>query len=374
MRIVVLDIAASKTGALTVLQDFAAYVQKNACEHEWFFVTGAEGLLTESPDAPDFHVIVRSDVKKSKMHRLAFDSVSGAEFLSDLKPDVVLSLQNTLPKGTEKLKKDDGSKVRTVLYVHQPLGFQKTKKFSFLKAGERELAMYQYLIANNIDSSIKKADHVIVQTDWMKKAVMEKDGIPEERISAVLPNVEDLSGFFDESVSWKPGNFIFPAGPIYYKNHRVILEASKILRNEGLDGFKTCFTLEPTDLPWVRDDDWSIDTIEWLGSLPKAELMRRYQTSTLIFPSYIETFGYPPAEARQFGVPVLAADTPFTREVLFGYDNARFFDPFSPEELAQLMRKIIRQEISPVKPEFAAATESSWKKIVALAAEGEISR
>ena len=85
MRIVVLDIAASKTGALSVLQDFASYVKKNASEHEWFFVTGAEGLVEESPDAPAFHVIVREDVKRSKVHRLAFDSLQGAEFLKSLK-------------------------------------------------------------------------------------------------------------------------------------------------------------------------------------------------------------------------------------------------------------------------------------------------
>ena len=374
MRIAVLDIAASKTGALSVLQDFAAYVKKNASEHEWFFVTGAEGLLEESPDAPDFHVIVRSDVKRSKMHRLAFDSVHGASFLEKLEPDVILSMQNTLPRGVERIRKADGTKVRTVLYVHQPLGFQDTKRFSFIKSGERELAMYQYLIAANIDKSVKAADHVIVQTDWMKKAVMDKDRIPEERISAVLPDIEDLSGFRDLSLSWKSGNFIFPAGPIYYKNHSAIVKASQMLREEGVTGFKTGFTLEASELPWIDESEKNDQAIEWLGSLPRAELMRRYQTSTLIFPSYIETFGYPPAEARQFGVPVLAADTPFTKEVLHGYENAWYFDPFKPEELADLMKKVILGEIIPAEPVFTADMESSWGKVVSILTETEGTR
>ena len=69
-------------------------------------------------------------------------------------------------------------------------------------------------------------------------------------------------------------------------------------------------------------------------------MISRYRRATLVFPSYIETFGYPLAEARQAGTIVLAADTPFAREVLDGYENAYYFDPFKPEELADLMEVI----------------------------------
>ena len=42
---------------------------------------------------------------------------------------------------------------------------------------------------------------------------------------------------------------------------------------------------------------------------------------------------------------ILAADCDYSREVLAGYENAYFFNPFKPEELAILMKKIISNDI-----------------------------
>ena len=42
------------------------------------------------------------------------------------------------------------------------------------------------------------------------------------------------------------------------------------------------------------------------------------------------------------GAVVLASDTPFSREVLEGYDRAYYFDPFRPEELAALMEEVMQ--------------------------------
>ena len=38
---------------------------------------------------------------------------------------------------------------------------------------------------------------------------------------------------------------------------------------------------------------------------------------------------------------MLAADLPYAREVLDGYENAYYFDPASPNQLAALMGKVI---------------------------------
>ncbi|MCR4892664.1 MAG: glycosyltransferase [Lachnospiraceae bacterium] len=337
MRIVVLDIAASKTGALSVLQDFASYVQNNEKKHDWIFVTGAEGLVNPLPDSPNVRILVRSDVKKSKFARLYFEHVTGRDFLSDLKPDVIFSLQNTIPRGAESVRNAAGGLARKVLYIHQPLGFQKWKRFSFLNKWERECALYQYLISGEIDSSAKKADQIIVQTEWMKEAVGEKCGIPEGRIKRIMPDIPDLSDFRDPALSWSPKKFLFPSGPIFYKNHTCIVDAVKLLQKRGIEDFQVFFTLRKRDLPWVDN----CRGLVWLGSLSREMLLRFYQVSTLIFPSYIETFGYPPAEARQFGVPILASDMPFCREVLGDYKNVRYFHPFRPEELADQMQDII---------------------------------
>lgn len=86
--------------------------------------------------------------------------------------------------------------------------------------------------------------------------------------------------------------------------------------------------------------------IECIGRIPYTEVLSRYNRSVLVFPSYIESFGYPLAEARAMGTVILASDCPFSREVLEGYENAYFFDPFKPEELSALMEASICGRIS----------------------------
>ncbi len=180
MRIVVDDIAASKTGALSVLRDFYNAVseyEKPGSGNEWIFVLG-DKLLEERDN---IKVLVRDDVKRSRKNRLVFDLKTGAEYFKSLKPDVLFSMQNTLPRGYRG---------KQVLYVHQPLSYQTWKKFSFFKPEEREYAIYQYLIGNVIDSSVKRADKVIVQTEWMRRAVTGKTKVPEDKVIKIMPDIE----------------------------------------------------------------------------------------------------------------------------------------------------------------------------------------
>ncbi len=355
-KIVVIDTAASKTGALSVLQDFADYIRKNEHENEWYFITGAEGLIEETGN---LHVIVLSDVKESRMKRLHFDHFSGAKFLSRFEPDVVFSLQNTMPAG--KIKSRNGY-AKKILYVHQPLGFQNAKRFSFLKKEERHYAVYQHLISNEIDGAIKASDKTIVQTEWMRDAVVKKTGVDKRKVLKILPDVEDTGVRFKGN----PGGFtkfIFPSGAILYKNHQLIVDAVKLLNRQGIVNFEVKFTLERKDLGWLKG--MIPPNIYFAGSMPREEVLAEYEDSVLLFPSYIETFGVPLAEARKSGTIVLAANTPFAREVLKGYDNAYFFSRFAPRTLAVLMKRVIEGDITAEPAEAAIGTEeNAYGKIV----------
>ncbi|MCR5777137.1 MAG: glycosyltransferase [Lachnospiraceae bacterium] len=357
-KIAVLDIAASKTGALSILQDFAAFVRKYDKENEWYFITGAEGLIEPSEH---LHVLTCPDVKSSKLNRLKFDHITGAQYLSSLGCDVVFSMQNTLPKG--KIIGRDGKSAKTAVYVHQPLGYQTWKKFSPFKKQEREYAMYQYLISREIDASVRRADKVIVQTEWMKDAVAKKTGISRDKIAQILPDVPEVTEHFDLS-KWSAKKFIYPAGSILYKNHQLIVDAVNILNKQGYTDFEVIFTLKREEAPWIEGETSS--NIKWNGSMERNELMKLYAESTLIFPSYIETYGFPPAEARMVGTMVLAADMPFTHEVLRGYNNCSFFNAFSATELAEKMEEIMLGNVLPCVKESEETThENSYARIVA---------
>lgn len=360
MRIVVNDIAASKTGALAILKDFYEYVKNNEFKHHWIFLTGGDYL---EPVGDRIEVKVLAEVKKSQKNRLMFDLVSGARYISSLNPDVVLSLQNTLTRGEIY---NGRRRVPEILYVHQPLGFQQIKRFSFFNAEEREYAVYQYLIGSLIDASVKKADKVIVQTEWMKEAVAKKTKVSLDKIQKVLPDISDLSSY-KESGKWKNNEFFFPSGEILYKNHECAIKAAAILNHRGIHDFKIHFTLKGLSDVTQRTYADEYNNISWSGRISREEVLRKYNETTLIFPSYIETFGVPLAEARQMGTYILASDTPFCHEVLSGYPNVKFFNPFDENELADLMEKIIKGQLCIVEGDYkekADKKENSYKEIV----------
>ena len=337
--IIVLDIAASKTGALSILRDFYNCINKNPDGNRWIFVTGVEAIL-DPPSDSSISIICRSDVKASPFKRLKFELADGAGFLKKYSPDVVFSLQNTLPKGL--------CTVRTVLYVHQPLGYQQVRNFSLLKKNERHLAVYQHLIAPMIDSSVRRSDVTIVQTEWMRKAVVKKTRVKEEKVVKVTPEVPDISAYM-KSGEWKRNEFFYPAGDILYKNHDLIRTAVKKLEAEGYRDINVHFTLET---PMERE-----------------QVFEMYNKCTLLFPSYIETFGLPLAEAEQSGNPILSADTPFAREILQGYSNAFFFDPFDASCLAALMKDVLDGKIVPAElkaGQIQAYNTDSYREIVKI--------
>ena len=339
MRIVVLDIAASKTGAMSVLRDFYEYVRSEAAAcNEWIFVTGVKDALKPSDNA-NIRIIVRDDVKASSKNRLIFDLVNGGAWVNSLKPDAVLSFQNTLPCGLD-------GKIRKYLYIHQPSGFQREKNFSIFKKEERHVANYQHFYHKLILLSAKRADRCIVQTEWMRQALIRDSGIADDRAVKIPPDIPDLSGYVKPGC-FEPSHFIYPASDLPYKNHALIEKAKVILAGKGYE-------------PRVR---YAKD-----GKLPREELFAEYNSGTLLFPSYVETFGMPLAEARQFGNPVLAADTEFAKEVLSGYENAHFYGAFDEEALADLMIQVMDGKIGPGSSSGNAGSqdnkENSYSKLV----------
>lgn len=346
MRIVVNDIAASYGGAMTILKGFYEYVCEYDKENEWIFLLG-EKYFEETDNVK---IIVRSDIKQSGVKKFFFDLFSGRKFIDALKPDVVFSLQNIITFGV---------KAPQCTYIHQSLPYTKMKKFSFFKSSERVSAVYQKLIGQLIHLSAKKADRVIVQSKWMKEAVIEKTGIKKEKIFNIMPDVEDLTPYirkdeFDNKV------FFYPTADNIYKNNDCIFNACRILEDEGITDFKVMLTLSSGEIENLPNK------IECMGRLSREQLLSQYNKATLLFPSYVETVGLPMVEARQMNTIVLASNCPFSTEVLENYENAYYFDPFNPKELAMLMKKVIKGDIDrkPVSGVEKTDTNSSWQTIV----------
>lgn len=314
--IVVNDIAASPGGGLTVLKEFYDAVNRNRKDVSWVFLLSKRYL----EETDNVKLVLLPNVKKH-VNRIIFDSFSGAKVINSYEPSVVFSLQNTVVSHCMG---------RKVTYIHQPLPFQKTKQYSFLKKNEFWLACIQYLLGIKIKKGIKSSDLNIVQTKWMKNAVERLCKVTN--VMQIYPNMPDIK---NKAIYETTSSFFYPTGNALYKNNGLLINVCKKLLEEGV-GFHAIITADQSE---------KIENIEFIGRISIDEVYKYYETSCLVFPSFIETFGYPLVEARAAGALILASDCEFSHELLDGYENVYFFNPFKEDELYELMKKVATGKI-----------------------------
>lgn len=340
MRILVNAMAASTGGALSILKDFYNCVKVNDKENEWVFLVSENHIQSTNK----ITVIVKE--KKTWFNRMYVDFIGWRKIVKHISPDCIFSLQNTIYFSCN---------LPQVLYVHQPLPFQKEKKFSFLKKEERIYAIYQYIIGYFIKLSIRNSAKVVVQTEWMYKEISKLTNT--NKIYEIQPSIDTVDQYLD-NIEWNSANFIYPTSNVIYKNNKMLCEVCKELNKRNKK-----YTLELTVL--TLDDN--IENVNLIGKINRNDLIKKYRGGTLVFPSYIETFGLPLLEARMMGTLILAADTVFAREILDGYDNAYFFNPFNSQELFELMENVIDKKI--VKKDVnlqKVGQENSWLEVLKI--------
>ncbi|WIV12114.1 glycosyltransferase [Proteiniborus sp. MB09-C3] len=328
MRIMVFDVPAENGGALTILKQ---YYEKaiNDRGNEWIFV-----ISTPELKGTDNVKILRYPwVKKSWIHRLYFDKMVAKRLAKTSDIDEIISLQNVVIKDV---------KVKQTLYLHQPLPFIE-KKYGLVE--NYKFWIYQNIISRMIYNSVKKADKVIIQTNWLKEACLKKVNTDPNKFELVQPEMNIKVENFYKQDKDNFRLFFFPSSALIYKNHRVIVEAAHKMTREGILNFRIIFTLKGDENKNIRDLYRDIKKhdipIDFIGYISIEEVYEYYSKSVLIFPSYIETFGLPLLEAKMHNSPILASDCAFSHEILDDYDKVRFFNPFNSDQLYSLMKDYI---------------------------------
>lgn len=327
MRTLVYDVAADSGGAATVLQSFYEEFKKDT-ENEYIFVLSVYKL----PETDNIKVLNFPEVKKSMLHRLYFDHFVAHKLVKKYKADRVLSLQNIeLPH----------TNVPQTVYEHNALPFSEYK----FKPWEAFRPWYsQQILGRMMKKSIRRAEKVLVQTNWMKEEIIRQCGIPADRVEVKFPPVKML-----KTHPWKMDEacpiFFYPAGPPAYKNHRTFLKACELLKEQGIEDYRVIWTVTGEENEGMKKLKAEAEEkqlpIEFIGPVPRTQLFEQYASSVLVFPSYIETIGLPLLEARSVGAPILAADCLYARDGVGDYDRAEFFETFDSEALSRLMKQKI---------------------------------
>ena len=148
-------------------------------------------------------------------------------------------------------------------------------------------------------------------------------------------------------------DFVYVANDDPHKNHVLLLAAWRLLAADGLTP-SLALTLPPgsalaATVERLRQE--GMTQITDLGTLPHDEVTRLYSSSSaLVFPSLTESFGLPLIEAANLGLPVLAPELDYVRDVI---EPVQTFDPHSPLSLARALKRFLGQAEATVELQSA---------------------
>lgn len=177
-----------------------------------------------------------------------------------------------------------------------------------------------------------RAARVVVQTQWMADHLQGTPLCPSSGKTVVVrPSIpcHILPGHAAE------------AGSRIEAPPRVVLYVGSSLPHKNLDTLKAAWKRVLSLLGsqvelWVTASEQSygaVQGVRCLGEIDRGELCAIYERATLLVqPSLIETLGLPLLEGMAHGLPVVAADLPYAREVLS--DGGLFFNPLDAKELS----------------------------------------
>jgi glycosyltransferase involved in cell wall biosynthesis len=146
-------------------------------------------------------------------------------------------------------------------------------------------------------------------------------------------------------------DFVYVASGEAHKNHGNLLLAWRLLAEAGLKP-SLAVTVDALNHPILvseiekQRDQYDLKIVN-LGKVASADMPALYKSSSaMIFPSMVESFGLPLIEATQMGLPVLASELDYVRDVI---EPAETFDPESSVSIARAVRRFLNNP-DPITP------------------------
>ena len=225
-------------------------------------------------------------------------------------------------------------------------------------------------------SSVRFSAQLIVVSDSSRRDVAEIYQTDPARIHVIhhgvepaffnLPNAPERDPSVLGSAGVPPGRYVLAVSTIHrHKNWLRLFDAFDVLIREGRQERLVIAGLRGKASPDVRirlQDARLAAGVTLLGWQPRSVVLSLYQhAEALVFPSTFEGFGMPVLEAMAAGVPVACSDIPPLKEI--AGNVAEFFDPSSPEEIADALRRVLdepRRRASMIARGRERAAGSTW--------------
>lgn len=191
----------------------------------------------------------------------------------------------------------------------------------------------------------RRVDRYIVQTPTMARSLRAwfGPGCPPVLVRPFLDRIELPPAASREH------DFVYVADGEAMKNHARLLQAWSLLAEQGLRP-GLALTLGPRDAALAtRLHDQAVRDglrLTNLGHITRADVLALYRRAgALIFPSLSESFGLPLIEAAAAGLPIVACELDYVRDVC---QPVQTFDPLSPVSIARAVRRFLDRDEQPL--------------------------
>jgi glycosyltransferase involved in cell wall biosynthesis len=204
-----------------------------------------------------------------------------------------------------------------------------------------------------VPRSIKRAAHVIADSQATKDDIVALYSTPPEKISVVLSGVEsrfqrvtDPSSLLTMRNKYRIGDrpYLLSVGTVQpRKNYSRVIQALAHLRAQGYD----LALVIAGGKGWLEDEMYQTiaaakmqEFVHLIGFADDADLPMLYSAAAcVVFPSLYEGFGFPVLEGMACGTPVVTAHVSSLPEV--AGDAALMVDPLRVDEIAHAVQRVL---------------------------------
>jgi glycosyltransferase involved in cell wall biosynthesis len=236
-----------------------------------------------------------------------------------------------------------GGRQRSVITIHD---------LTFLHYPDFLTAESRRYYNGQIEAAVRRADHIMADSDATRADVIELLGVPPEKVTTVLLGISDhFRPASPEAVAQLREKYQLGADYILFV---VTLEPRK-----NLDGLLRAYAILRADLPdapplviagqrgWLYEQHFALGEelgisphVTWLEGVAYDDLPALYSgAAALCLPSFYEGFGFPPLEAMACGTPTVAADRASLPEVVG--DAGLLIDPDDPASIADGLGRLL---------------------------------
>lgn len=207
-----------------------------------------------------------------------------------------------------------------------------------------------------LERALPRAHAVVTHSATVRREVIERFGLAEERVHVVSCGADSLPEHPDAQGSSRRKPFLLVVGSVEPRKN--LSRLTTAFQKSGMGN--------EYDLVIVGRAAWGevprgVEVLHGVDDLTLSQLYR--DAVAVVLPSLYEGFGLPIVEALAAGTPVICSDIPVFREV--AGDDASYFDPLSVGDMVNSLRKLDPGRTVPEDVRSRIRSTYTWDNVAA---------